>query len=901
MSYRPAAFVLTIAAIVSTVWADGDVKPILDTSSFWRCYYVLKAPVFRTEKGIVPLPEAFPSEWKTIQGDRFAKWLMLDTAQPPESWTQSDFDDSTWCRMPAYPATKAWEKGVFIFRRSCYMGMECRRGRLEVTDPQRAGDLSLAVTYIGGLSVWLNGKEVARDHLPKEGALGPDTLADDYRQAKDQQRTLTVRLPSAQLRKGVNVLALAIYRAPHEMADVNFPTRDNWRRAFILGATCGLVGVRLDAPKDSAVTPNVGRPAAMQVWNSDVLSPDFDMDYGDPNEPLRPISIVAAANGSFSGKVVVGSAAPITNLTAQASDLTQHGGTGKVPASSIRLRYALPGVLTTIEGRIDIVHYYGGSEAGAEARYLAEPSRFDALADEPPKDVPVRKKQVLKQSLRSEGVEPSFGAVVPVWMTVQVPPGTPEGDYEGKLTLRADGAGPFEVSVKLRVCGWTLPDPKDFRTFCEMVQSPETVALWYGVPLWSDEHFRLLERPLELIGRAGAKTLYIPLICETNMGNAQSMVPWIRKADGTYSHDYRAMDRYLDLAAKYMGKPEVVCFCVWDCFLSSVGRQGWGTDATKNYQGGPEVIVLDQASGAAEKVQLPPYSDAKSKDLWQPLLEGIRKRMKDRGLEDRMMLGLVSDRTPDKATAAFFGEMLPGIRWVSCAHGWPKDVGGAPFGYQANPLGSSQALDPSVSRQHGWQRPNLVANVHFARLLQDNYPLTTFRFLGERNIAGDSRGFARLGADFWPVLKNKAGERTGSIAARYPKSSWWNLNIVTSLLAPGPRGAVATVRYETLREGLQECEARIFIERALLDKGTRAALGEDLAKRCQEVLDERTRAMLRGQSSLIQVGGWNANYSEDWWEQPGVIGSEWFACSGWQARTRDLYEAAAEVARKNGK
>jgi branched-subunit amino acid ABC-type transport system permease component len=63
-----------------------------------------------------------------------------------------------------------------------------------------------------------------------------------------------------------------------------------------------------------------------------------------------------------------------------------------------------------------------------------------------------------------------------------------------------------------------------------------------------------------------------------------------------------------------------------------------------------------------------------------------------------------------------------------------------------------------TSRQ-GWKNPRLM--VQFARDVTDFNPLTTFRLIGEQNIGGEQRGFARFGADFWPVTKNKWGEWIG--------------------------------------------------------------------------------------------------------------------------------------------
>ena len=166
----------------------------------------------------------------------------------------------------------------------------------------------------------------------------------------------------------------------------------------------------------------------------------------------------------------------------------------------------------------------------------------------------------------------------------------------------------------------------------------------------------------------------------------------------------------------------------------------------------------------------------------------------------------------------------------------------------------------------------------------------------EYTITGDRCGIGRLGADFWRVLKDRRGKRTSRISSRYPKSHWRNLNLVTSLLAPGPNGPASTNRYEQFREGVQESEARIVIERALTDPALRKRLGPDLAKRCQEELDERMLFMWKGLSSL-QLNGREFGYATAWRWTAGVEGHRWYVGSGWQERSRRLFELAGEVER----
>ena len=81
-------------------------------------------------------------------------------------------------------------------------------------------------------------------------------------------------------------------------------------------------------------------PTEFQVWNQNLLASDFDVEFGDRAEKLRPIEIAGARNGSFSGKLMVGSAGPIRGLTVTAADLKGPGGI--IPAANVTIRYGTP-------------------------------------------------------------------------------------------------------------------------------------------------------------------------------------------------------------------------------------------------------------------------------------------------------------------------------------------------------------------------------------------------------------------------------------------------------------------------------------------------------------------------------------------------------------------------------
>jgi hypothetical protein len=394
------------------------------------------------------------------------------------------------------------------------------------------------------------------------------------------------------------------------------------------------------------------------------------------------------------------------------------------------------------------------------------------------------------------------------------------------------------------------------------------------------------------------------------------MVRWIPEGDGQYDYDFTVMEKYLDVAEKHMGRPKIVALNVWDIYVGAKQKLGASERAGEvralehlSEQGialgdGPVVTAFDPATEEARDMELPPYTAPQSKAMWGPLFTELQERLARRGLSDTMMLGIITDAWPSKEEVQFFKEIAPDLPWVSHSHhgvhgrGPNKIYGLAESGYQTRVWHVTFDDDPRDERMYGWKQLELIAYYVRARNF-NSFPLTTWRHLAEFSITGAQRGIGRLGADFWQAVRDKRGRRVGTVSMRYPQSSWRNLDLYSSLLAPGPEGPAATTRLELYREGVQECEARITIERALTDEDLKAKLEDDLANRCQQALDERINFMWKGGSTLRLTGvpSHYATASSTWRGTPGLAGHIWFVGSGWQQRTRKLYSLAGEVTR----
>ena len=605
------------------------------------------------------------------------------------------------------------------------------------------------------------------------------------------------------------------------------------------------------------------------------------------------VRIVGARNGAFSGKVAIACAEPIRGLKVACGGLRGPGGT--IPEDRIEVRY----------GRL----WYTG---WARTRPLA------CLSEGPPEPC-------------EAGARPSVSA----WTTVRIPRNAAAGVYGGELVVSASGHPPQRIAVELTVTEGTLPDPHDYVTWTDFVESPDTSAVEYSLPLWSDRHWQMVTRSFDLLGELGNKTLYVPLIAHTNIGNAESMVRWVPRDDGTYEHDYSVFEKYLDSAIQHMGKPRLVVLYAWEVYMMA---ETWAMSdeeaersvasahdsrlraATivqarqavniKNLGGrlgmGPLVTSVDRATGQVRVQELARRDAGADKAAWKALYDGVRERMRARGLEQTLMVGLLSDSQPGRQEVEFINEVTGGLPWVIHSHyGCPAGVihGVGKIGYESRVWGDirfadggrqTNQKDPVSSEAlFGWKQTRLVAAFERTPLLDISFPLARWRFFTETCITGSLRGVGWIGGDFWDCVKSRSRKRVGNAAERYPESRRNNLNLYNSILAPAPEGPAATDKFEAFREGLQESEARIIIERALTDETLRQRLGEELTQRAQDVLDERLACMWKSLSvdpdKEIQFA-WRFN--------PGPAGHEWFLTSGWQARSDKLYSVLGEVQRK---
>jgi hypothetical protein len=870
-------------------------SPLVSDRHHWRKHYTIIKPVVADGVGDRP---AAPGAGTPPLTDSI---YSLFAAAPPADWTLPEFDDSAWLVRPgcefrtATGSNQPADRSADVYLRASDpfftpVGRICQRSTFCVKDRRQVGPLTLSLTYRGGFAAYLNGVEIARANLPP-GPLQPDTPAAVYpleaffyRSSLKQPRprlldpadtrndqwalrerfTGPITIPADAVREGLNVLALdlrrSVFPAACEKTGLGF-------------APVGLSTLELRSSGQTVTFELTHRDPA--VWTADLTRTEFDLTWSAPNERRVPVRISAARNGFFSGQLAAGTrdGTPLRGLNVEVAPLKHVNDNAAIPAAAVRVRFGQPNP------------FWPTAFAQLGMNYLQRPWASVMEADRPG-----ARFDVLLDAL------PPSATCTAVWLTVKTPKDVPAGTYVGAVTVAlAGGSPPITVPLHLDLADWTLPDVKDYVGLVNIYQSPETLAEFYKVKPWSEEHWKLIDRSMQLLGEIGNIGLFMPLLAESQMGNPESMVVWIRQPDGTYRYDFSVFDRYLDAALTYHDRLRFIALNVWGYEARLRSWQG-PIDYATAY--GARVTVLDPATGARTNMKLPEYGTPACEALWRPLLLALRDRLKARGLEGKLLLGLPADAGPDQATAAMFQRILPGAAWAAESHnlipGYAYDPAAKamiPVRYNSIVYGGD-IPDPRVRRLYGWQHRSdgtLVMNFNRSgsNLLLMGYPPPwAFRLWMEATLACGRNGNGRVGGDYWhmgmPILGQGqrgwgvAGGSGGTMYGRYMHSHSDEAGLgrnCTDLFGPGPDGAVSTVRLENAREGNQEAEARIFIERALRNKAR--PLPPDLARRCQELLDERTNTCRLAKFNVLFLGA-----------------------QGWQERSARLYAAAAAVAKK---
>lgn len=383
----------------------------------------------------------------------------------------------------------------------------------------------------------------------------------------------------------------------------------------------------------------------------------------------------------------------------------------------------------------------------------------------------------------------------PVWVSIDLPGDADPGFYTGVLCVKAEGGVSLAFDFDLEVLPLRLPRPAEWEFHLDLWQNPFAVARYHHVETWSTEHFRLLEPLLRMLAQAGQKCLTTSIIHQPWGGQTfdpfETMVQWTRLPDGSFSFDYTVFDRYVEFGAQ----------CGLGRWINCYSMVPWTN----------RIRYRDGATGDFKEITVKP-GEPVFEEFWLPFLQDFARHLEEKGWLERTAIAM--DERPlalMKPTIALVRRAAPGMAIALAGHNLPElkdDI-------DDWCVFVSPPLDPAIVKERsgrakrettfyvccGPKRPNTFT---FS-------PPAESAWLGIHAASRQYTGFLRWAYNSWvedPFHDtNHVTWPAGDCFLVYP-------------------GALSSIRFERLREGIQEFE-KIRLLRGMVDRpGMKKALRE---------------------------------------------------------------------------
>jgi YD repeat-containing protein len=401
-------------------------------------------------------------------------------------------------------------------------------------------------------------------------------------------------------------------------------------------------------------------------------------------------------------------------------------------------------------------------------------------------------------------------SVRPVWVSVDVPAGAAPGKYTGTLDVLAARGAKLSFALNVEVLPLTLPPPAQWQFRLDLWQNPYAVARYHGVEPWSEAHLRLLEPHLRLLAEAGQKCVTTSIIHRPwgtqTYDPYDAMVEWRRTADGQWRYDYRIFDQYVELAQRCGITDSISCY--------TVASPRYLDEATGEYTSGGYAL----------------------QDMWRPFLQDFTAHLKAKGWLGITALAM-DEWPPDrmKPMLEFLREAAPGLKIALAGSNEPdlKDKIDDWCVFITPPL------DPALARERAARGLPTTTYVCCGPGRPNTFtfsPPAEAAWLGWYCAAQGYSGLLRWAYDSW-------------VADPLQDTSYVTWPAGDCFLAyPGAR---SSLRFERLREGIQEFE-KVRLVRAALAQNQTPAAREALA-RLDQALAGFTYAKVQGEPAALPV------------------------------------------------
>ena len=387
-------------------------------------------------------------------------------------------------------------------------------------------------------------------------------------------------------------------------------------------------------------------------------------------------------------------------------------------------------------------------------------------------------------------------SVQPIWLSIDVPAGIRPGTYEGRLTVRAAGTTPLTFNISIEVLPNTLPPPRQWSFHLDLWQNPWAVARYHRVRPWSEEHWSLLRPHLEMLAQIGQKCLTTTIVNRPWNGQTfdpySTMVRWRREDDGGWSFDYSLFDEYVRFGAE----------CGLDGAINCYSMVPW------SYR----FYYHDARTGDLEWIEARPGSEQYS-DMWTAFLSSFSTHLRQIGWFERIVIAMDERSVEDMLqVVSLVREVDPELK-LALAGGDHQELYDAVHDYCFY-IGNRIEPELMASRRRLGHISTFYVCCNPPRPNTFTFsPPPESAWLGWFAAANHYDGMLRWAAISWtrdPLEDTSFGN--------WPAGDCF-------LHYPGPR---SSIRFERLREGIQDYEKILILRTFLEARGSSGIRGIDL-------------------------------------------------------------------------
>lgn len=203
------------------------------------------------------------------------------------------------------------------------------------------------------------------------------------------------------------------------------------------------------------------------------------------------------------------------------------------------------------------------------------------------------------------------------WISVRVPQQVKAGKYTGTVTVKDGDKVLSELKLAVNVKNRTLPASTEWAFHLDLWQNPYAEARYYNVEPFSKEHFDRMRPDMQNYVDAGGKVITASIMHRPWNGQTydpfESMVTWLKKADGTWYFDYTVFDKWVEYMMSLGVKKQINCYSMVPWRLS--------------FQ------YFDQASNSFKYLDVKP-GEAAYDEFWGNMLTSFAKHLKEKGWFD---------------------------------------------------------------------------------------------------------------------------------------------------------------------------------------------------------------------------------------------------------------------------